>query len=185
MMSSFRQSYSLLLTYFLIFNSAPMTDKKKTLDRIDRKLLEILQKNGRISNVELAERVALSPTPCLERVRRLEREGYIKSYVALADGNKLKANTLAFIQVLLTNTSTANLKAFNELMKGITEVESCHMVAGGFDYLLKIRCTDMQHYQRFLGEKLATIPLVSQTHTYVVIEEVKAETAIPVRADVQ
>lgn len=184
-MSSFRQSYSLLLTSFLIFNSALMTDKKKTLDRIDRKLLEILQKNGRISNVELAEKVALSPTPCLERVRRLEREGYIKSYVALADGNKLKANTLAFIQVLLTNTSTANLKAFNELMKGITEVESCHMVAGGFDYLLKIRCTDMQHYQRFLGEKLATIPLVSQTHTYVVIEEVKAETAIPVRADVQ
>ena len=73
MMASFRQSYSLLLTYFLIFNSALMTDKKKTLDRIDRKLLEILQKNGRISNVELAEKVALSPTPCLERVRRLER----------------------------------------------------------------------------------------------------------------
>ena len=156
----------------------------KPLDRIDRKILEILQREGRISNVDLAEKVNLSPTPCLERVRRLEREGFIRNYVAIADGQKLKNNTLAFIQVLLTSTTTANLKDFNELMKGISEVEACHMVAGGFDYLLKIRCADMQHYQRFLGEKLATIPLISQTHTYVVIEEVKAETAIPIRPEV-
>ena len=153
--------------------------KHKSLDRIDRNILQLLQRDGRISNVDLAKQVALSPTPCLERVRRLEREGYITGYVALADSEKLNANTLAFIQVLLTNTSTSNLKDFNDKMRTMPKVEACHMVAGGFDYLLKVRCSDMQDYQHFLGEQLATIPLVAQTHTYVVIEEVKSETAIP------
>jgi len=152
--------------------------KDKPLDRTDRKILEILQHDGRLSNVELAKQVNLSPTPCLERVRRLERDKYITGYVALADPAKLNANTVAFIQVLLTNTSTTDLREFNREMQRLPEVESCHMVAGGFDYLLKIRCADMLDYQHFLGEKLAAIPLVSQTHTYVVIEEVKSETAI-------
>lgn len=152
--------------------------KIRGLDRTDRKLLEILQRDGRISNVELAKQVALSPTPCLERVRRLERDGYITGYVALADPQKLHASTQAFIQVSLTNTSTDNLREFNARISAMPEVEACHMVAGGFDYLLKIRCSDMQHYQRFLGEHLAAIPLVAQTHTYVVIEEVKNEMAI-------
>ena len=149
-----------------------------SLDRIDRKILELLQQDGRLSNVKLASKVGLSPTPCLDRVRRLEREGYILGYVALADARKLNASTMAFIQVLLTNTSTANLREFSREMMSLPEVESCHMVAGGFDFLLKIRCSDMQDYQRFLGEKLAMIPLIDQTHTYVVIEEVKSETAI-------
>jgi Lrp/AsnC family transcriptional regulator, leucine-responsive regulatory protein len=153
----------------------------RSLDRTDRQILELLQRDGRMSNVELARKVALSPTPCLERVRRLEREGYITGYVALADAKKLNANTLAFIQVSLTNTSTENLRDFNKRMCALPEVEACHMVAGGFDYLLKVRCSDMQDYQHFLGEELATIPLVAQTHTYVVIEEVKNETAITVR----
>lgn len=148
------------------------------LDRIDRKILELLQQDGRLSNVKLAAKVGLSPTPCLDRVRRLEREGYILGYVALADPRKLNASTVAFIQVHLTNTSTANLREFSREMRSLREVESCHMVAGGFDFLLKIRCSDMQDYQRFLGEKLAMIPLIDQTHTYVVIEEVKSETAI-------
>ena len=152
--------------------------KDKSLDRIDRKILGLLQKEGRLSNVDLAKAVGLSPTPCLERVRRLEREGFITGYVALVDPAKLNANTVAFIQVLLSNTSTKNLREFNREMRQLPEVEACHMVAGGFDYLLKIRCADMQHYQHFLGEKLAAIPLVAQTHTYVVIEEVKSETAI-------
>ena len=152
--------------------------KGKFLDRVDQKILALLQKDGRLSNVDLAKKVGLSPTPCLERVRRLEREGYITGYVALADPTKLNADTIAFIQVLLTNTSTRNLQDFNYEMRALSEVEACHMVAGGFDYLLKIRCSGMQHFQRFLGEKLATISLVSQTHTYVVIEEVKSETAI-------
>jgi Lrp/AsnC family transcriptional regulator, leucine-responsive regulatory protein len=152
--------------------------KDKPLDRIDRKILERLQRDGRLSNVELARSVGLSPTPCLERVKRLEREGFITGYVALVDPARLNANTVAFIQVLLTNTSTENLREFNAEMRRLPEVEACHMVAGGFDYLLKIRCADMQHYQHFLGEKLAVIPLIAQTHTYVVIEEVKSETAV-------
>lgn len=155
--------------------------KTKQLDAIDRRILSHLQQDGRIANVELAKRVALSPTPCLERVRRLEREGYITGYVALTDPEKLNARTQAFIQVSLRNTSTENLREFNARIRALPEVESCHMVAGGFDYLLKIRCVDMQHYQRFLGEQLAAIPLISQTHTYVVIEEVKNETAIDLR----
>ena len=151
-----------------------------SLDRIDRKILELLQQNGgRLSNVKLASKVGLSPTPCLDRVRRLEREGL---YPWLCRARRLLASstrsTMAFIQVLLTNTSTANLREFSREMMSLPEVESCHMVAGGFDFLLKIRCSDMQDYQRFLGEKLAMIPLIDQTHTYVVIEEVKSETAI-------
>lgn len=152
--------------------------KEKPLDRTDRRILAVLQGDGRISNVDLAKKVALSPTPCLERVKRLERDGYITGYVALADPAKLNANTLAFIQVSLTSTSTRDLRDFAERMRALPEVESCHMVAGGFDYLIKIRCSDMQDYQRFLGEQLAAIPLISTTHTYVVIEEVKNETAI-------
>ncbi|CAN0606143.1 unnamed protein product, partial [Ectocarpus sp. 12 AP-2014] len=142
----------------------PVEPDTKPLDRIDRKILGILQMDGRISNVALASEVGLSPTPCLERVRRLERDGYILGYVALADPHKLNAATVAFIQVLLTNTSTENLREFNREMRSLPEVETCHMVSGGFDYLLKIRCSDMHDYQRFLGEKLATIPLVAQTH---------------------
>ncbi|GAB5415783.1 MAG: Lrp/AsnC ligand binding domain-containing protein [Congregibacter sp.] len=158
-----------------------MTIKHRTLDRIDRKIMQILQHDGRLPNVALAAEVGLSPTPCLERVKRLERDGFIKKYVALADAEKLNAATVAFIQVHLTNTSTENLRAFNKQMCALPEVESCHMVAGGFDYLLKIRCADMQEYQHFLGEKLATVPLIAQTHTYVVIEEVKSETAVSLK----
>lgn len=150
------------------------------LDNIDRKIMRILQQDGRITNIDLSRHVNLSPTPCLERVKRLEREGYIKKYVALAAPEKLNANLSAFIQVLLTSTTTKDLLSFNQQMQDLEEVESCHMVAGGFDYLIKIRCADMRDYQRFLGEKLASIPLISQTHTYVVIESVKSETAIPV-----
>ena len=153
--------------------------QQKTLDRIDRRIMKLLQDDGRVTNVELAKAVGLSPTPCLERVKRLERDGYIKSYVALADPAKLNANTVAFVQVLLNNTSTSSLQEVNRELRSLAEVESCHMVAGGFDYLLKIRCSDMQHFQRFLGEKLSIIPLIAQTHTYVVIEEIKSETAIP------
>ncbi len=151
-----------------------------SLDKIDRKIMTILQQDGRISNIELSRQINLSPTPCLERVRRLERDGYVRKYVALADPEKLNVNLSAFIQVLLTSTKTKDLQSFNQQMLMLEEVESCHMVAGGFDYLIKIRCADMRHYQQFLGEKLASIPLISQTHTYVVIESVKSETAIPV-----
>ena len=154
--------------------------KVSDLDRTDRRILMVLQADGRISNVELARKVNLTPTPCLERVRRLEKEGFISGYVALLDPVKINAGLCAYIEISLTSTTTSAIKAFNQRMSQLDEVLECQMVAGGFDYLIKIRVADMQHYQRFLGEKLSTIEGVSQTHTYVVIEEVKSVTQLPI-----
>ena len=155
-----------------------MKSEINNLDRIDRKILQRLQENSRISNVALAKSINLSPTPCLERVRKLEREGFIKKYVALADPIKLNYGLAAYIQVSLTHTATSDLTSFGRQMKSMPEVLECHMVAGGFDFLIKIRVADMQSFQSFLGEKLATISIVAETHTYMVIKEVKSETAL-------
>lgn len=155
---------------------------EKSLDRIDFKILRVLQADGRISNVDLAKAVGLSPTPCLERVRRLEREGYIQEYRAILNPEKLNAALIAFVEVTLERTTTADLDRFNAAIRALDEVLECHMVGGGFDYLVKIRLPDMGHYRRFLGEKLAAIAGVSQTHTYVVMEEVKSTTALPIGA---
>ncbi|WP_417320339.1 Lrp/AsnC ligand binding domain-containing protein [Emcibacter sp.] len=156
------------------------TDHSKRLDRIDRKILAVLQEEGRISNVKLAHKVNLSATPCLERVKRLEREGYIRGYVALLDPRLLDAALVSFIEVSLDRTTTRALDNFREEVMRMEEVQECHMVAGGFDYLIKVRTRDMEHYRRFLGEKLSAIKDVSTTHTYVAMEEVKATSAITV-----
>lgn len=156
-----------------------MTKKNKPLDRIDYQILGILQTNSKISNVELADRVALTPPPCLERVKRLEREGYISRYVCVLDPYKLDAGLLAYIQVSLLSTATRELEKFNRAIDAMEQVQECHMVSGGFDYLLKVRTADMQSYRRFLGEQLADIPNVRETHTYVVMQEVKSDWAIP------
>ncbi|MDG0969141.1 MAG: Lrp/AsnC ligand binding domain-containing protein [Porticoccaceae bacterium] len=150
------------------------------LDRIDRRILIVLQKNGRIPNVELAKKVNLTPTPCLERVKRLEKEGFINRYVALVDPLKVSLALCAYIEVQLASSNTAAFKRFNQKMRDLPEVQECQMVAGGFDYLIKIRVADMLHYQRFLGEKLASIEDISQTHTYVVIDDIKSETALQI-----
>lgn len=140
----------------------------------------VLQRHGRIANVELARRVNLTPTPCLERVKRLEKEGFITDYVALIDPARANAALCAYIEVQLTHSTTAAFKRFNQHMLDLPEVLECQMVAGGFDYLIKIRVADMHHYQRFLGEKLASIEGISQTHTYVVIQDVKSNTALQI-----
>ena len=150
------------------------------LDRTDRRILNTLQNNGRIANVDLARAVNLTPTPCLERVKRLEREGFITRYVALLDPVKANAALCAYIEVQLTSTTTEAISQFNQQMMNLDEVLECQMVAGGFDYLIKIRVADMRHYQRFLGEKLSAIKGISQTHTYVVIEDVKSVTALSI-----
>ena len=148
------------------------------LDRTDRRILNTLQGNGRIANVDLAREVNLTPTPCLERVKRLEREGFITNYVALLDPVKANAALCAYIEVQLVSTTTEAIRLFNQQMLSMVEVQECQLVAGGFDYLIKIRVADMQHYQRFLGEKLSAIEGISQTHTYVVIEDIKSATAL-------
>ena len=155
-----------------------MSKKQKSLDRTDYRILEILQQNGRITNVDLAEQVHLSPPPCLERVKRLEREGYIEKYVGILNPYKLNAGLLAFIQVTLHSTASKDLEKFNRSVTSLRQVQECHMVSGGFDYLIKVRASDMQDYRNFLGHELADIPNVRETHTYVVMQEVKVESSI-------
>ena len=154
--------------------------KERVLDRIDHKILRQLQNNGRLTNADLARSVNLSPTPCLERVRRLEADGYILDYVALLNPQKLGAGVISFIQVLLDRTNPDVFERFKEQVGLCPEVMECHMVAGGFDYLLKVRTSSMIEYRDFLGQTLARMSDIKQTHTYVVIEEVKATHAITV-----
>ena len=156
------------------------SEKHRSLDKVDRNILEILQKDGRISNVKLAQTINLSPTPCLERVKRLEKENYIKGYVALLDSDLLGSALVSFIEVSLDRTTTRALETFRTEIWKMEEVQECHMVAGGFDYLIKVRTRDMAHYRKFLGEKLSALSDISTTHTYVVMEEVKATSAIAI-----
>ena len=154
--------------------------KPRVLDRIDQKILRKLQRNARITNADLARSVNLSPTPCLERVRRLEADGYILDYVTLLNPQKLGAGVISFIQVLLDRTNPDVFKRFKEQVMLCPEVMECHMVAGGFDYLLKVRTRSMLEYRDFLGGTLAQMSDIKQTHTYMVMEEVKATHAITV-----
>ena len=142
-------------------------------DRFDLAIIKELQSDARITNTELASRVGLSKTPCQVRMRRLEREGYILGYTALVNRTKLGDKHIAFVQVTLNDTKTRALDAFNQAVRGITEVEQCHMIAGGFDYLLKVRTADMETYRAILGEKISSLPHVVQTSTFVVMESVK------------
>jgi len=154
--------------------------KFRPLDRTDLKILRLLQSNARMTNADLARSVNLSPTPCLERVRRLEAEGYILDFVTLLNPQKLGAGVISFIQVLLDRTNPDVFNRFKEQVSLCPEVMECHMVAGGFDYLLKVRTKSMLEYRDFLGETLARMSDIKQTHTYVVMEEVKATHAITV-----
>jgi Lrp/AsnC family leucine-responsive transcriptional regulator len=152
--------------------------KDRILDRIDYKILRRLQENGRMTNADLARSVNLSPTPCLERVRRLELDEYILDYVALLNPHKLGAGVISFIQVMLDRTSPGVFERFKTQVNMCPEIVECHMVAGGFDYLLKVRTKSMIEYRDFLGETLAKMSDIQQTHTYVVMEEVKATHSI-------
>lgn len=142
------------------------------LDAIDRKILKALQANGRSTITELAEQVNLSKSPCTDRVRRLEREGYLQGYRGLVDPVLVGLATLVFVQVSLERTTTNVLDRFNTEVRRIPEVEAAHMIAGGYDYLLKVRARDMAHYRQVLGDRIGALPGVSQTHTYPVMETV-------------
>jgi Lrp/AsnC family leucine-responsive transcriptional regulator len=155
------------------------SSKLKTLDRIDLAILDALQKNGRISNSTLAQQVNLSASPCLERVKRLEQEGYIERYGAFLNASKLKYGMTAFIQVTLDRTTADIFNKFRAQVIEIKEVAECHMVVGGFDYLLKLRFENMEAYRILLGN-IVELPGVSQTHTYVVMEHVKSYSGVPI-----
>ena len=143
------------------------------LDKIDRKILSVLAKDGRITVTELAKQVGLSKTPCQIRMKKLEQAGYILGYQAMLNPERLGEGHIAFVQVTLTDTRSEALNAFNDAVRHIREVEQCHMIASHFDYLLKIRTRDMANYRRVLGEKISALPHVAQTSTFVVMESVK------------
>lgn len=152
----------------------------KDLDRLDRKILIELQKNGRISNVELAKTIGLSPTPCLERVKRLEHQGYIKDYRAIVEPEKLGAAMLVFVEIKLVKTSVDIFEEFASAVRDLEDIQECHLVSGNFDYLLKTRVSDMSSYRQLLGDVLLHLPGVSESRTYVVMESVKQTTTIKI-----
>lgn len=153
---------------------------QKTLDRIDKKILVELQKNGRISNVELSKRVGLSPTPCLERVRRLESTGIIEGYRAILNPESVGASLLVFVEITLEKTAQNVFSEFSKAVLSFDEILECHLVSGSFDYLLKTRVKNMASYRKLLGDTLLKLPYVSASRTYVVMEEVKTKNITPI-----
>lgn len=156
------------------------TEASSVADKKDRHILRLLQSNGRITNQELAERIGLSPAACLERVKNLSARGYILGYHAELNPERLDAAMLVFVQVLLDRTTPDVFRNFNAAVRARDEIMECHLVAGGFDYLVKARVKDMRAYREFVASALWSLPGVRETHTYAVMEEVKNTAAIPV-----
>ncbi|QCK85140.1 winged helix-turn-helix transcriptional regulator [Phreatobacter aquaticus] len=150
------------------------------IDNLDRRILRLLQEDGRIATVELAEKVGLSPTATSERVKRLTRDGVIAGYGARLDPQKLGRGFLVFVEVTLDKTTPDVFDRFALAVARAPDVLECHLVAGGFDYLIKTRVADMAAYRSFLGEVLLSLPGVRETRTYAVMEEVKATSSLPV-----
>ena len=155
-----------------------MNSNDHPLDRIDLNILRALQADGRLSNLKLAESVALSPTAALARVQRLTRDGYILGYEARLNPLQLGAAMMVFVEVLLDRTTPNVFDAFKAAVQVREEILECHMVAGGFDYLLKTRMADMGAYRHFAGTVLWQLPGVRETRTYAVMEEVKSTTRL-------
>lgn len=143
------------------------------LDTVDQRLLRLVQQDGRISNANLARSANLSAAACHERMKRLQRDGYIAKFVALLNPVLLNRALLIFIEIVLDRTTAGIFAEFSTAVAARPEILECHMVAGGFDYLIKARVKDMDAYRVFLGETLMKLPGVRETHTYAVIEEVK------------
>jgi len=152
----------------------------ENLDSIDFALLEALQSQGRLPVVELAKRINLSPTPCTLRMRKLEQDGVISGYHARLNPAVLGQALLVFVTVSLKATDEATLKAFNAAVKPVKQILECHMVGGGFDYLIKIRVRDMAEYRDILGGVIGALPMVESTHSYFVMEEVKESPLLPI-----
>lgn len=148
-------------------------DKSGNLDRYDRAILQVLSTHGRITLTELANRVDLSKTPCQARMKRLESDGYIRGYRAVLDPERLGTAHIAFVEVKLSDTTATALLAFNRAVQDVDEIEQCHMIAGGFDYLLKVRSRDINDYRTILAERISALPHVARTSTYVAMQSVK------------
>ncbi len=159
----------------------PKTEEMpENLDFIDLQLLTTLQNEGRIPVVELAKKVNLSATPCTLRMRRLEQEGVIVGYHARINPVALNQALMVFVTVCLKATDEASLKAFNAAVKPVKQILECHMLGGGFDYLLKIRVRDMPEYREILGSIIGALPMIESTHSYFVMEQVKESPLLPI-----
>lgn len=143
------------------------------LDRFDRAILDVLSRDGRISITDLAREIGLSKSPTQARLRRLENTGIIIGYRALMDPIRLALDHVAFVEVRLSDTREAALAAFNAAVAKVGEIEQAHMIAGNFDYLLKVRTRNMADYRAVLGEKISSLPHVAGTSTYVAMQAVK------------
>ena len=150
-----------------------MEQNSDDLDKWDRRILAILAEDGRLPVATLADRIGLSRTPTLARLRRLEASGVIRGYRAVIDPARLGRQHVAFAEVKLSDTRAAARAEFNAAVRKVPGIEECHMIAGGFDYLLKVRTEDIAAYRRLLGDALSTLPHVAQTSTYVAMETVK------------
>lgn len=154
------------------------TEPVRELDRVDRQLLALLQADGRLTAAELARQVNLTLTPCIERIRRLERDGYIEGYFTKLSAKRLGYNMLAFTEVTLDHATPDVFERFKQTVQSVDEIVECCMVAGGFDYLVKTRVRDLEEYRRVLGDKITSVRGVRHTQTYFVLEEVKSTHAL-------
>ncbi|MFO7528710.1 MAG: Lrp/AsnC ligand binding domain-containing protein [Marinobacter sp.] len=154
--------------------------RRKALDRLDRRILVELQKNGRLSFVELAEKVGLSATPCIERVRRLENDGFIQGYYARLNPQLMGYSMLVFVEISLSYQSRDAFEKFNEAVESLPFMLECHLVSGDADYLLKARITDISEYRALLGDMLLKLPGVKNSKSYIVMEEVKETFELPI-----
>ena len=145
----------------------------RTLDKLDRRILALLQKDGRLSMKDLAEQVGLSITPCIERVKRMERDGIISGYYARVNPVALGASLLMFVQITLSNKSGEMFDQFRREVLRIPQVLECHLVSGDFDYIIKARIHEMTEYRKLLGDILLQLPGAAQSKSYVVMEEIK------------
>jgi DNA-binding Lrp family transcriptional regulator len=157
--------------------------QRTKLDRVDRRILDDLQTDGRMTNVELARRAGISAPPCLRRVRALEEGGFIKGYHAQVDPQALGFNVTVFAQVGLNSQAEPDLKAFEELVGSWPEVRECHMLAGETDFLLKIVAEDWDSYQRFLTTKLTAAPNIAHVKSSLGIRSAKLLPGVPIRVE--
>lgn len=149
------------------------------LDKIDMAILSELQRNGRLTNKELAAAIHLSPTPTFERVKRLEREGYINKYMAVLDAGKLDCGFMAFCYMKMKNHSYENATRIIEAVKNIPEISECYNISGEYDFLLKIYTKDLQSYQKFLLRILGEIDCIGSLNSSFVLGEVKNDHLLP------
>jgi Lrp/AsnC family leucine-responsive transcriptional regulator len=153
--------------------------KPRALDRIDLKILKALQDNARLSYVELAQKVGLSTTPCMERVKRLESSGYIQGYHAKINADALGLELMVFLEITLASQSPEAFAEFKEATEKLSYVQECHLISGQSDYLLKLRLTDLKSYRKHLGELLLALPHVRESKSHIVMEDAKQSGMLP------